>query len=67
MGLIVATATQGAPGFHGVVVLELVNAGTVPIEVKPGIPIAQLVFQVVTEGLSKGRLYKGKHYCQTRP
>jgi dCTP deaminase len=35
LGLIVATATQVAPGFHGVIVLEMANAGTVPLEAQP--------------------------------
>jgi dCTP deaminase len=69
MGLIVATATQVAPGFHGVVVLELANTGTVPLEVVPGMPIAQLVFQVMTERVPKSHLYdnRRKYYCQIKP
>ncbi len=66
-GLIVATATQVAPGFHGVIVLELVNAGTVPLELKPGDRIAQLVFQTMTDPVSKNDIYKGDYYCQIRP
>lgn len=65
MGLIVATATPVAPGFHGVVVLELANTGTVPLEVVPGMSVAQLVFQVMTEHLPKG--YHGKYQCQIKP
>ncbi len=69
MGLIVATATQVAPGFHGVIVLELANAGTVPLEVTPGMAIAQLVLQVLTEPLpgDRSQLYSGKYKCQIKP
>ncbi len=69
MGLIVATATQVAPGFHGVIVLELANTGTVPLAVTPGMGIAQLVFHTLTEPLSKGKpgVYHGKYQCQIKP
>jgi dCTP deaminase len=67
LGLFVATATQVAPGFHGVVVLELANAGTVPLELTPGIEIAQLVFQVMTHPVPSNKLYRGKYYCQIKP
>ena len=67
LGLIVATASQVAPGFHGVVVLELANAGTVPIELEPGTAIAQLVFQKMSQPLPTADLYRGKFYCQIKP
>jgi dCTP deaminase len=67
LGLFVATATQVAPGFHGVVVLELANAGTVPLELQPETPIAQLVFQVMTDPVPPSMLYKGRYHCQTKP
>lgn len=67
MGLIVATATPVAPGFHGVVVLELANTGTVPLEISPGMSVAQLVFQVMTESLPEEELYHGKYHCQIKP
>jgi len=67
MGLIVATATQIAPGFHGVVVLELANAGTIPLEVTPGMKIAQLVFQTVSEPVLDRDLYRGRFHCQIKP
>jgi dCTP deaminase len=67
LGLIVATATQVAPGFHGVIVLEMANAGTVPLEVKPGMAIAQLVLQVMTEAVPRSDLYRGRYYCQIQP
>lgn len=67
LGLIVATASQVGPGFHGVVVLELANAGTVPLELIPGRAIAQLVFQKMSEALPKKDGYHGDFYCQIKP
>jgi dCTP deaminase len=67
LGLIVATASQVAPGFHGVIVLELANAGTVPLELIPGTPIAQMVFQRMSQRLPDEDLYRGKFYCQIKP
>jgi len=67
MGLFVATATQVAPTFHGVIVLELANAGTVPLELQPGIGIGQLIFQVMTDPVLKEETYRSKYYCQIKP
>ena len=67
MGLTVVTAAQVAPGFHGVVVLEFANTGTVPLELAPGISIAQLVFQVMTEHLPTDQGYRGRFHCQIKP
>ena len=44
LGLMIATACSVAPGFKGCITLELVNDGEVPIVLRPGIRIAQLVF-----------------------
>jgi len=66
-GLLVATATTIAPGFHGGVVLELANTGTIPLELIPGMSIAQLVFQVTTDPVPDGMLYQGQFYCQIKP
>lgn len=63
LGLFIATATQVGPDFKGVIVLELANAGTVPLALKPGMPIAQLVFQTLTDTAQ----YKGGYSCQTKP
>ncbi|HEX5717549.1 MAG TPA: dCTP deaminase [Thermoanaerobaculia bacterium] len=63
-GLIVATASQIAPGFHGVVVLELANTGTVPLVLKPGISIAQLVFLTMSSPVDE---YRGRYDCQIKP
>lgn len=64
LGLFVATATQVAPGYHGVIVLELANAGTVPLKLSPGMEIAQLVFQTMTESTPS---YAGEYQCQIKP
>lgn len=41
-GLVIATAAVIHPGFVGCITLELTNLGEVPIEIKPGMRIAQL-------------------------
>lgn len=43
LGLLSATAVQVHPHFHGCLTLELVNLGTVPLQLTPGERIAQLV------------------------
>lgn len=42
-GLIIATATAVQPGFTGVITLELVNHGEVPLVLYPGLSVAQLI------------------------
>lgn len=42
LGLLVATAVAVQPGFRGALTLELVNTGTVPIVLRPGLRVAQL-------------------------
>lgn len=66
-GLLINTTVTIAPGFHGVVVLELANTGAVPLEVMPGMTIAQVMFQVLTEPLPEQQLYRGRYYCQIKP
>lgn len=67
LGLIVATATQVAPGFHGVVVLEMANAGTVPLELRPQLAVAQLVLLGMSQPVPEDQLYRGRYYCQVIP
>jgi dCTP deaminase len=43
LGLLVATAVAVQPGFKGVLTLELVNTGNIPIVLRPGVRVAQLV------------------------
>jgi dCTP deaminase len=66
-GLIIATATQVAPGFKGTIVLELFNSGTVPLLLKPAMSIAQLVFVQTDRPLSAEWLYTGRFICQIKP
>jgi deoxycytidine triphosphate deaminase len=44
LGLITATAVQVHPFYRGCLTLELLNLGEVPLELKPGERVAQLVF-----------------------
>jgi len=43
VGLMVATATHVEPRFGGAVTLELTNMGTTPLQLQPGVRIAQLI------------------------
>lgn len=44
LGLLIATATTVHPNFRGVITLELTNHGTIPLELYPGLKIAQIIF-----------------------
>lgn len=46
LGLLIATATTIHPLFKGVVTLELSNHGTIPLELYPGLKIAQIIFHL---------------------
>lgn len=63
LGLIIATATAINPNFKGNLTLELVNAGNVPIELYPGVRIAQLKIHTL-EGKDES---KGKYHLQVGP
>ena len=63
LGLISATAVQVHPNFHGSLTLELVNLGTVPLELKPGARIAQLVFSKTAESA----MPDAKYHCTVGP
>jgi len=52
LGLTVASATTVHPLYKGVVTLELCNNGTIPLELVPGVKIAQIIFRLVTPPLS---------------
>jgi len=47
VGLQTATATCVEPGFSGVVTLELSNVGAMPLDLFPGVRVAQLVLRDV--------------------
>lgn len=63
MGLVIATALAVAPGYKGVVTLELTNVGNAPLELSPGVRIAQILLH-----RSEGPVeYKGRYQCSTGP
>ena len=65
LGLLSATAIQVQPHYHGCLTLELVNLGTVPLELTPGQRIAQLVFlQTVATPRSDDL---SKYHCTVGP
>jgi dCTP deaminase len=59
LGLQIATATSVEPGFKGVLTLELSNLGTIPIELHPGVRIAQLFFHDAKPKVTDA--YRGTH------
>lgn len=63
LGLVIATATAIHPGFTGTITLELVNHGTIPIVLYPGLDVAQLIFHSV----EKATAYDGALSRQTGP
>jgi len=73
LGLIIATACSVAPGFKGCITLELVNDGEVPIVLRPGMRIAQLVFFETVKDAdyrdtnNDGDKVKVKYDCPTGP
>ena len=66
-GLLIATATQVAPGFKGCIVLELFNAGTVPIILRPAMGVAQLVLVSTDIKVPEDWLYSGGFRVQIKP
>ncbi len=65
MGLIAATATYVNPGYQGCPTLEIVNEGEVPVSVKPGEPICQLV--VLSADEDPKDLRPSRYHCAIRP
>ena len=65
MGLIAATATYVNPGYLGCPTLEIVNEGDVPVQVRPGTPMCQLV--VVTANETPESLRASRYHCAVRP
>jgi dCTP deaminase len=59
LGLNIATATLVGPGFKGAITFEMVNLGTVPIGLYPGVRIAQLVLHTLTEPEPEEGAYGG--------
>jgi len=65
MGLVVhATAGFVDPGFRGTLTLEITNFNSVPIVLRPGLPIAQLSFMALDRAAEKpyGHPDLGSHY-----
>jgi dCTP deaminase len=65
LGLIVhATAGFVDPGFHGTLTLEITNFNSVPIVLRPGLPIAQLSFMTLDQPAQRpyGHAELGSHY-----
>lgn len=69
LGLTIATATTIHPLFKGVITLELSNNGTIPLELIPGIKIAQIIFHEVQPPLSGEALkdIRGKYQYSIGP
>jgi dCTP deaminase len=51
LGLQIATATCVEPGFSGVITFELSNIGNMPVEVHPGVRIAQLILRTTASNV----------------
>lgn len=62
-GLVIATAISVAPGFKGVITLELANIGVVPLVLRPGVRIAQIVLTRT----NATETYTGRYSCPTYP
>lgn len=72
LGLITATAAQVHPLYRGCLTLELVNLGTVPLELYPGERVAQLVFFSVqvppgTPAPTSADVFRKRYSCPTGP
>ena len=64
LGLTIATATTIHPLFKGIVTLELSNNGTIPLELYPGLKIAQIIFHLADPPLSKNEIKRTKDKYQ---
>ncbi|MCK4790997.1 MAG: dCTP deaminase [Desulfobacteraceae bacterium] len=67
LGLQIATATSVEPGFKGVLTLELSNLGTIPIELYPGVRIAQLFFHDAKPEITDAYGGTRKYRCPVGP
>jgi dCTP deaminase len=67
LGLQIATATSVEPGFKGVLTLELSNLGTIPIELYPGVRIAQLFFHDAKPKIKDAYAGTRKYKCPVGP
>jgi dCTP deaminase len=67
VGLQIATATSVEPGFRGVLTLELSNVGTIPIQLYPGVRIAQLFFREANPPVEDPCGDRRKYRCAIGP
>lgn len=67
LGLLVATAVAVQPGFRGTLTLELVNAGAIPIVLRPGLRVAQLQLWSATTGTAVPYSANGKYNAPLGP
>jgi dCTP deaminase len=67
LGLLVATAVAVQPGFRGVLTLELVNHGNVPIMLRPGARVAQLQLWKSDEPTTTPYSRTGRYLVPTGP
>lgn len=67
LGLVIATATLINPGFAGVITLELTNVGEVPINLYPGLRIAQISLHKCNFKVEDARLRLSKYFGSIGP
>lgn len=67
VGLLVATAVAVQPGFRGMLTLELVNAGSLPIVLRPGLRVAQLQLWSSSRTTDKPYSFSGKYDAPLGP
>lgn len=68
LGLVIATAVLVHPGYAGVITLEMVNLGDMPIALYPGVRIAQLAFHTLSSGTNSKEIFERMTYrLSTRP
>ncbi len=67
VGLLVATAVAVQPGFRGVLTLELVNEGSIPIVLRPGLRVAQLQLWFSGRPTKNGYSATGKYDAPLGP
>jgi len=67
LGLLVATAVVVQPGYRGVLTLELVNTGDVPLRLAPGLRVAQLQLWLADSPTSEPYGAAGKYHAPLGP
>lgn len=67
VGLLVATAVAVQPGFRGMLTLELVNSGAVPIVLHPGLRVAQLQLWASSSATERPYNVSGKYDAPLGP